>query len=326
MTNTLVRVEPFDPTTELANTAYSAVVVACGYEPRARYLAETFKPEATVRIALAFNQQQELDYAANVKVLTGLGFEVVQLSDRDFQKGWNDRLALILASSEKQKVCRILCDVSSLSRFRIAGLVNGIRIAHSDVNIVVDFTYSLAQFIEPAEETTSVHEYIGPVLPDFAGWSSTPEQAPTVAVGLGYEEDRALGALEYVQASDVFIFVPTSSIPEYLERVQVANEVLLDEVPAERQIRYNVERPHDLFMQLEELTALKLERGNVVIFPFGPKLFSLCSSLIAWRHRFASIWRLSRGVGEAAVARRASQTLIGLRIHATPQVDTSISD
>ena len=78
--------------------------------------------------------------------------------------------------------------------------VNGFgfnRVGRLRTNGTVDisFLYALGKF-SPPPSAQSLNAHVGPVLPAFAGWSMEPDTPPVAIIGLGYEEDRALGAVE----------------------------------------------------------------------------------------------------------------------------------
>jgi hypothetical protein len=136
----------------------------------------------------------------------------------------------------------------------------------------------------------------------------------SAVVGLGYEQDKALGAVEHLQPGEVWVFAPHSAVEEYSVALKKANQVLLDTVPSSHRLVYEVGQPFDCFVTLESLVDRLAEEANVILLPFGPKLFALCSLLVAWLHSDVAVWRVSAGKGEMPQDRRASGYVYGLRV------------
>ena len=101
-----------------------------------------------------------------------------------------------------------------MSRYRIAFILDILRSLGPDVSVSVDFLYAIAQFTSPPAPLLA-NTHVGPVTPSFAEWTTEPELPVSAIVGLGYEPDKALGAVEHLQASEIWLFEPLSHIPEY---------------------------------------------------------------------------------------------------------------
>jgi len=158
--------------------------------------------------------------------------------------------------------------------------------------VEVDFLYSPAKFSPPLDDTTPNRE-VGP-LPQFAGWSP-PGGHSTVVVGVGYEYNKALGAVRYLDPDEIWAFVPTGHEKRYTRAIEQANEHLWYLVPTERRLNYEVFHPFSTFVTLESFTCGCLREGSVTLLPFGPKLFALNSLLVACMHPKVSVWRVSSG-------------------------------
>ena len=60
-------------------------------------------------------------------------------------------------------------------------------------------------------------------------------------------------------------------------------------------MEYRVEQPIDCFGMLESVVYGLLKSFSAIVLPFGPKVFTLCSLLVASLHPTVSIWRVSAG-------------------------------
>lgn len=310
MSRSAFKVIPWDVHSLKAET-YDALIVAVGFETRARFIAEDRCPEARRRHAIAFTDRKVLAYADNAEWFARNGFDVEECSDAEFG-GWC--LDVLQRLKPKEENALTVCiDISSMSRLRIAQLVDAV-LTHSGANsTVVDFVYALAKY-SPAPRTPGPNRRIGAVLPQFAGWSDCPERPPVAILGLGYEQDKAVGALEYIQPAEVWAFEPVSPDPLYTKAIRRANETLSDVVPNGRRIEYRVARPFDCLVSLESLSYGAMRTGRPVLFPFGPKVFALCCLLVACIHPSMGVWRVSAESAEPPSDRIANGKVVGIRL------------
>jgi hypothetical protein len=117
-----------------------------------------------------------------------------------------------------------------------------------------------------------------PVLPEFAGWSVQPERSVAAIVGLGFEFDQALGAIEFLEPAVAWTFIPFGEDPRFDQALAEANNDLLTALKPERMVRYNITDPYRCFVELEALTYGLMDNMRPIIVPFGPKLLPYCHS------------------------------------------------
>ncbi len=291
---------------------YDLFVAAVGFETRSRGVAELLRPVARRRVACAFPDRKVLSHEANRDWYLANGFIVEERSDEKFREWFDARLEELKDGDPILSAYRVAIDISSLSKLRLAAMVDSLRRWNGGNSLIVDFMYSVAEFSAPLDAEVS-NAHVGPVLKSFAGWSLEPNQPTIAIVGIGYEENKALGAVEHLQVSQVWIFAPISEIPEYEPRLELANSILLElYVSRENRIDYRVEQPFDCFVALESLTERCLRSSRVVLLPFGPKIFALCALLVACLHSNAAVWRVSAGEAEPAIDRIPSKFFCGL--------------
>lgn len=291
---------------------YDAIFCGIGYEARARHIANVFSGRASNRFAIGFDIQKELEYESNQKFFKENGYQISVVSDASFEDDIAEKLASVDVSIEDPEM-RVLVDISSLSRFRLASYVDLFARRFRGRKTIVDFVYSLAEY-DPPVTSLAPNSHVGPVLrSNFTGGWDEPDRAVTAVVGLGYEPDKALGAVDYLEAASVWTFIPLSEIPEYSAALQIANEQLLEDVTRDHQFTYLVQDPVDCFLTVEAVVSGVMLTRNVVLLPFGPKLFALCCLLVATLHPVA-VWRVSAQQAEPAVNRRASGHIYGVRV------------
>ena len=288
---------------------YDIAVGAVGYESRSRHVFETLPVESRLKAAAAFDAQQVLAFDTNLCWYQENGFKVDVVSDLEYAE-WFGRILSNGLSNDG--LIRVIVDFSSLSRVRLARIVSVAR-AMGINRMTIDFVYCLAQFTPPPTDQ-SANTHVGPVIDEFAGWWGEPDRSLSAIVGLGYEQDKALGAVEYLEAQEVWIFQPTSVIEEYTIALESANQTLLSMTNANHRFFYRVHDPLDCFSKMQSLARGLILTSNVVLLPFGPKIIVLCALLIAASDRRISVWRVSAQETEEPVDRVGSDNFYGLRV------------
>jgi hypothetical protein len=291
------------------------LVIACvGYEKRARFICESYKPDASTKVAAGFSEQKELEYQSNAYWFTQNGYDVQEVRDDDY-RGWIESVLHTMVSSTEaiHKAPRhILIDISCMSRKRMAHTIAALRGMRGTGSLIVDFVYALAAYSTP-EQHARPNRYVGPITDEFAGWWDEPDRTLSAIVGLGYEQDKALGAVEYLQAQDVWLFEPVSEESRYTKALKQANQNLLKGTDSEHLFVYRLFDPLRSYSTMRSLVLGLSAKNNVVLLPFGPKLFVLYSLLIAADDPSVAVWRVSASQGEPLDA-EAFGVSYGLRV------------
>lgn len=287
---------------------YDLFLATVGYEYRANYVSKKLKPKAKRKVACVFPDRHVGAFPRNRDWFVAANFDILSVKDIDIEKS-SESFINDLGDNASQRIC---VDISSISRLRLAALIAALLRVSRKNQLVVDFIYAVAQWSAPARIPDTMAS-AGAVLPIFAGWSNRPD-LPTVAViGLGYEPDRAVGAYEYLEATQVWTFCPNSADVRYDRDVGRANKTLLERVPEQHRVQYRVDGPYACFALLEAVVYGLLPGSRPVLLPFGPKIFSLCALLVACVHRQVPVWRLSSGQLGKATSQKPSGQLVGLR-------------
>lgn len=287
---------------------YDLCAVALGYEERARWLVENCPCEATHKVAWTFDTNQVLSFNDNKRCFESAGFSIAGTKE-DVPRKWLEQAVLGATSEAEFRVC---IDVSSITRRRLALWLDALRECTFSGRIVVEFYYCPSEFTEAPGATANT--WAGPVTEGFAGWSSDPELPSYLIIGLGYEPDRAAGAIEYIEPAEVILFEPVSHEPRFTPAIKEANRQLWTFGRELATRRYSVEDPLGTFVVLERLVKRLASHTRPILLPFGPKLFALNSMLVAMFYPAVAVWRVSGSEIEIPVQRRASGGLFGLRV------------
>ena len=179
-----------------APSELDVLLAAVGYERRSSFIPLQWAKRSQVRIASAFDSLKVLSYERNCIDLQQAGFHVEEHGESDIRP-WLHR-QLLEASVNDGPAIRLGVDVSSFSRSRIAQIMLAIIDCASDRDVIADFAYAPAEYRRYQHADAEIRVF-GPVAPEFAGWSREPSAPVSCLIGLGYEADRAAGALEFLE-------------------------------------------------------------------------------------------------------------------------------
>jgi hypothetical protein len=213
----------------------------------------------------------------------------------------------------------ILIDISCLSRQHIGGLFAAVKDLARHGPVDLQIAYSLARFVKPPVHWSTAIRRIAPVNGEFAGWTATPDNPIELVIALGYEKGKAIGAAEYLEPGDTWLFVPTSPEEKYLREVQVQNKELLHERQT-KQVQYEVMSPVDAYHALLSLVRGMRKVARPILLPFGPKIFFGLSLLVAMVIDEAAVWFVD---GEDTSSSDMGQTslhavIMGCRVEPLP--------
>lgn len=302
------------PAPGLPERRYDLGIATVGYEARSTYVASVFGPTTAALEVSSFPDRRVLSYERNRRWFKRRKTRVQDHDDAEFRV-W---IKKVLAAPRTRQPA-VWVDISCLSRSRIAAAaLEAYAACAARPQMTVDFLYAPAVFSPPppAEHPITVSEVIAPEL---AGWWPDPQSPAAVVVGLGYEVDKAVGALEFFEAGAAWAFVPRGEDPRYDKQVEQANKSLWTFIPKPEALDYSVSRPFECFQMLESLTFGLLASYRPILVPFGPKLFALTAILVGRQHQpSVSVWRISSGTYEPAVDRRAAGSIAGLRLGLRP--------
>jgi hypothetical protein len=295
---------------------YDMFLGTLGYESRSTHLARNKLFHAKRNVALAFPEEDYASYLKNRDFLTGAGFEIVP----NTPKSIGDVLEAAFASpADDGRFFSLLIDISSMSRPMLASLIYILSNMKRDRGIASTFVYLPAAFVKGSAEHPPV-AVSEPVTPEYAGWTAAPELPISAVVGLGYEHDLALGALEYLEPTAAWVFVPTGEDRRYDDAVKEANRNLGAMFSADRSMTYLVDRPMRVHAMLETLVYGLLQNSRPILIPFGPKIFSLCCMLVACNYApDVTVWRVSGETLSRPGDREASGKIVTLKADFVPK-------
>ncbi|MFJ4017215.1 hypothetical protein [Microbacterium sp. NPDC090014] len=287
--------------------SFDLFVAALGYEERSLHVAKGLSERAVRKVAFSFESRGQFSFDRNENFMKSNGFDIFHL-DQMFNENFDT-----LLSSLVDRPQRVAIDISSFTKFHLAQIVDCLR-SHTSNSFSVDFFYAPASSAgwETHGNPIQVAE---PIHPAFASWSDDPLWPLTAIIGLGVEENLALGVAEHLDVSAVYAFSPQGEDPEFVRLGADANRAFFLTDYVVRNASYDLLAPFDLFTRLESLVYGLRPEARVAIIPLGPKLFALCALLTSLvTDRATTVWRFSGGAGPARSDVRAAGPVVSLRV------------
>lgn len=308
---------------EVWRTDYDLILVALGYEQRSRHLACSYEGRASRKLAIPFEDDRVCSYSENLAQLRDRGYAIVDIPEFKVPVWWRDELAEAQKALGSERPLHICIDISSLTRLRLANLVEGLVSNDSGRPVIVDFVYTVAQFSPPSTSSEAA-TVCGPVSTFLAGWPSDPDKSVAAIIGLGYELEKAVGALEYMEPAARMLVKPISKDHRFDEEVELANRQLLRSENPSEIFSYPIDQPTQCLELLDALIHGLKDDFRLIAIPFGPKIFALCCMLVACRYYpEIGVWRISAEASRSARDQLPSNTTVGLRVRFDPRLTPS---
>jgi hypothetical protein len=313
-------IEPFPSggIERLGEEHYAGVLASLGFEGRSRQIPEAIG-SAGHAVAVPFGDRHDKEYDANLAWFKEHQWLLSECDEGGYMERVEEWLAHSCSGAADEVAVAV--DVSSMSRSRMAAVVEHLMTARLDLRLQVDFLYTPAEFGKPSEEEEEPPVLdVAPVSSFFAGWWSALDLPLRVIIGIGYEFERASSAINALEPFETQVYVPKGKDGRYLDAVMKANKGLMEtEGVIPEKVHYKVLDPFECLRSIESsLARLKSER-RVALVPLGPKIFSICALLVAGLHPDSSqVIRVSAGDRQEPSDRRSDGTVCGLRMTVEP--------
>lgn len=286
-----------------------------GYESRSSHLARKQLVNAKRKIVLAFPKEDYASYLTNLAFASSGGYEIIDNQPSAIADLLQESIEA--CGSEREVPFSVLIDISSMSRPMLADIVRLMSELDAPLGVIATFVYLPAAYVKGNAEHAPV-AVSQPVTPEFAGWTSTPELPITAVIGLGYEPDLALGAIEFLEPTAAWAFIPTGEDRRYDDAVKEANRNLEVMLSDDRSMLYPVDDPARVHAALEALVYGLVQRSRPILIPFGPKIFSLCCLLVARSYApSVTVWRVSGETLARPGDREASGKIVTMKVRFT---------
>lgn len=272
---------------------YDMVIGSCGYESRCRRFLTGLNFSGDHKIALGFTGHQVLAFEDNRQAFVNHGFIVDCVAADEVGRVLEAGVERIL--DENRKDVSVLIDISGMTRTRLGLCLLLFLRSFGHTSVRIDFVYYLADFSRPSDSDWILSEST-PVLPEFAGWSPLLEKSVALVLGLGYENNLALGIYEEVEPSETWLLIPQGGDSRFEDMVAENNRVLIEQMNpmADRIRRYDLVQPFSVFEYLESALYGLSKRARVELVPLGPKIFFLVALLVRLHNWEVTVRRLDK--------------------------------
>lgn len=305
-----MRSNPIQVLPTVDGSIYDLVIVAAGFEERSVYCAGSRDWGPARRVAISYAGAIDDGKRENVAVLQELGFEILDLTDAEIRSVVGRELERL---SEGNPTISVAIDYSSLSRIRIAEILNALDFHGLTHGVIVDFFYSPAAFNVAPGESLAL-EAADPLPGKLSGWLSDPTLPVAAVIGVGYEDNMGLGVAEFLDVARIYSFSPMGHDPDFDEVNNRANAGLYDSRNLVSRSEYSLLDPIGLYARLESLVYGLARQFRVNLVPLGPKPFALCAMIVALNSNApVSVWRFSTGGMATPRTVKASGTLVRFR-------------
>ena len=293
---------------DLIEQKVDLAICASGYESRSSHLAGKLGKIDCRRVAFGFKENKDAPVRKdNDKKFEEKGFGIIKDIPGKASDDVAEHLQRLLYELNLD-CCRILIDISSMTRSWYGGIVRALRAETRLSQITADFVYTPAVFYK-ASANYPPNEIVAPVR----GFSSLSfANKPTLLVlGLGWDEKRAIGLIEELDPKEVVIFhTLPSSDKRFNKAVIKANKDILNSLPQNNIYGYPINDTIATFNIMESVISGLIRDYNVVLASLGPKIFGLCCFLLATKYPEISVWRVSAGSKEPVVDHKPSRNKI----------------
>lgn len=276
---------------EWKQDGFDLMLAASGYEQRATTVAKSLtKLKIRRKVALGFQDRRELARDENDEIFRSIGVEIVPMESavEDFLE---EELTEAIRGANGE-ICKIVVDYTSMTRIIYADVLRILRESREGGRVVCYFTYTPSHFSPPQPPTGNLH--VAPIR----GFSrlEIPDIPTALIVGLGYEERRALGLVDYVEAAESYAFLSDPAIDDrFVEAVRDSNRFLLRRLGEERTFHYPLPDLRATAAILSSVALGLVGDYRVILAPLGPKPFTLLCLLLASRFPKFDVWRVSSG-------------------------------
>tara|TARA_R110002049_G_scaffold40727_4_gene123660 strand:+ start:489 stop:1397 length:909 start_codon:yes stop_codon:yes gene_type:complete len=276
-------------------------IVGLGYEQRSTHVfqSENALQESCLVLGYTYHTDK-FDYQKNKKYFDGC--LVKEVEDDDVEA---EVLSFIEEKNHGGGKVNLLLDITVLSRHRLAVVIWNC-LQKLPKGSILRVAYTLSDFVPPPEVTPPVKE-IGPIISHLEGMPSNVGLPTSLVVSLGYEENKALGASNYIDANEVVAFIPSGNVLKFNEEVVKSNKNFLRSVSERNRFTYDLHSPYKTYAELKSVVLSLMRESRPIILPLGPKIIAALSVVLGVElYPMLPVWRLSSKGAEEPVNRKAS--------------------
>lgn len=281
---------------------YDLAIVGLGYESRSITTYSEYKEKIENVIAIGYKEHNDaFSYEDNLKLYKDSGSTVIEENDLSLFSIFEEELKNQWAS----KPINCLIDITVMSRSRLATILM-LLMENLYKGSCIRVCYELAEFTPPPTEISPIRK-IGPIIESLSGSLGDIELPSSVVLGLGYEEGKAIGISNFLDAEKQFLLIPESMDERFKVAVEENNKALISSTSAGYSFTYDVTDPYKSYLELRELLIAITEISRPIVVPLGPKILSALFVVLSKEMNYElPVWRVSSQHHEDPVDRKSS--------------------
>ena len=287
--------------TEFISRDFDIAIFGLGFESRSTSTIDTYINQSKKNIVLGYDVNTEkFSYQNNKERFEKLLAKVYETGDEKISSIIQSELHEIPTTPLK-----VLVDITVMSRHRLA-IVMCELFDNLPKGSIISVVYSISSFVTPPEDNTPI-KYVREISPQLSGSLGDLSLPTSVVLGLGYEQNKALGVSNLLDAGFMYAFIPESPVGQFKEQVLNNNSDLLMTIPKDNIFYYDVCSPYSTYLSLRSLILAVREHSRPLLVPLGPKILSSLSVFLGLELRpELPVWRVSSGHAEIPVDRPPS--------------------
>jgi hypothetical protein len=282
------------------------MVSACGYESRSVHASKKFINIIENKLCFCFSERKTHSFKSNYTWFKEHDFKIYMLNETSVSETLSKELLKFIGVDQ----VNIIVDYSSMNRKLLAEISYYVANQNTFKLLKIKFVYSPSEYVEPSD----IEHFItnsGPILPEFSGGISDPSLPSVIFAGIGFEYDRTLGVIEFLESASVKAFVPHGIDKRFDAKVKELNNDLFQFIGEQNTIHYDLTNPLSLYNEMESLCYGTLQWGRPVFVPLGPKPFTLVALWVSLTYcNIPVVWRVSDDQNEEAIDRKAIGNLV----------------
>lgn len=284
-------------------------IFGLGYESRATSVANDVSLKCRQKIAVGYcHHTNVFCYEKNKVTFKDKGFLVEELPDSEIQSLLHKKFY----KSLRAKKHHVIVDITVMSRHRLA-LILWFFLENLSEESTLTVIYCLSKFLAPPITTPPVKE-IGCIINELNGSPSDIGSPTALILSLGYEQNKALGAVNFIDPEAVYAFIPRSEEEMFEKEVLVKNQDLLNDMH-DTTFRYNVHQPYTTYLDLKSVVLDILKSKKPILLPLGPKIVAALAVILGKDlYPHLPVWRVSSNGYEEPVDRLPSGHKISFTI------------
>ena len=286
---------------------YDLAIFGLGYESRSIFIAQ--KIAVNDSIAIGYCHHTDIfSYKENKKFFEEQHIPIIEVDDSDSNDcQLHQILSEALENKSLEDQLNVLIDITVMSRHRLS-LIIWFFLTRLKNGSKITIAYSLSKFIAPPTVAPPVKE-IGPIIDDLNGNLGDLGRPTALVVGLGYEQNKALGAVTFIDPDIVYAFIPLSKELDFEKEVLEKNSDLLSEI-RDKTFKYHVHQPYSTYLDLKSFFLDLLKENRPIFLPLGPKVIAALATILGWElSPNLPVWRVSSKGCEEPFDRKPSHTI-----------------